>query len=238
LATFSFTLYEVFGYLLPGAVALCGFVIIYWSCFVHSIPLRIAAFQSGLLTWVAVTLVSYLLGHAAQAIGNMCFEGVEVSLLDLGRGSAPTWFRNRAQQDATQVLGLSSGEELHPKWVFRVLDEFAMQTGKEGDRDIFVYREGFYRGTALSLFFLSAALLLRTFVPGTSLLFGAQPFSVSWPELLVTAIATGAIGYLFVRRYRRFAENRVTRAVLAALIARSATAESVTVNSKMSHPET
>ena len=214
---FSFTLYEVFGYVFPGGIALLAFVVLYWAFFVPGVPLGIATFQPGLVTWVSVIAASYVLGHAAQAVGNIFFRGPEKSALASETGGAPQWMRESAQRVAGEILKVSS-VHLEPRWIFRALDEYALQIGKDGDRDMFVYREGFYRGTTLSLFFLSAALLVRLFVPGASIQFTKGLFHISFLELFVTAVITGGIGYLFVRRYQRFAEYRITRAVLAALV--------------------
>ncbi|MBZ5696771.1 MAG: hypothetical protein LAN36_15605 [Acidobacteriia bacterium] len=150
----TFTLYEIFGYAMPGGVALLALLIFYWALFVPRMALGIAHFQVGLVTWIAVTLASYILGHAVQGIANACFPSVERSVLDSQHGSAPHWMRERAQHAARAILGVTSEipSQLEPRWVFRALDEYALQNGKDGDREIFVYREGFYRGTALSLF--------------------------------------------------------------------------------------
>jgi uncharacterized membrane protein YjjP (DUF1212 family) len=98
------------------------------------------------------------------------------------------------------------------------LDEYSVQTGKPGDRDTFIYREGFYRGTSIALFVLSAAVLVRVAIPGSSIQFTKWLFCVSIWQGLLTAFIAAALALLFFQRYRRFAEYRVTRAVLAALI--------------------
>jgi hypothetical protein len=213
----AFTLYEVLGYLLPGGVTFFAFIVIYWALFVPGVPPGIASFQVGPVTWTAAILVSYILGHAAQAVGNLCFHGVESTLLAPQNGSAPKWMRERARQTASEILKVNS-DQLNPRWIFSTLDEYAVQTGKLGDRDLFVYREGFYRGTLLSLFFLSAAILVRMFVPSASIMFtkGLSPIS-RW-ELFTTAAVISGIGYLFLNRYKRFAEYRVTQSVIAAIV--------------------
>ncbi|MGP8141060.1 MAG: hypothetical protein ACLQBU_04240 [Terriglobales bacterium] len=104
----------------------------------------------------------------------------------------------------------------HP--LVRALDEYSVQAGELGDREIFVYREGFYRGTSIACFFLSIALLVRACVPGASIQFTKGLFYISTVELLLTAFIISGIGRMFVRRYRRFADYRITRAVLAALV--------------------
>jgi hypothetical protein len=209
----SFTLYEIFGYLLPGGIVFVAFVVLYWALFVPSFPLGIATFQVGLVTWVCVTLASYILGHAAQAVANEYFCVVEKTVLD----SQPAWMRERALQSARDLLQVAA-PEVESRWIVAALDEYTVQSGTAGDREIFVYREGFYRGMALSLFFLSLAIVVRMVFAGASIRFTKGLFLVSWPELFTTAAVIGGIGYLFLERYRRFAEYRITHAIVAALV--------------------
>jgi hypothetical protein len=80
---FTFTLYEIFGYLLPGGVTLVALILLYWALFVPTVPLGIASFQPGLGTWTIILLVSYVLGHGVQAVGNKLLRGIETSALAL-----------------------------------------------------------------------------------------------------------------------------------------------------------
>lgn len=78
------TLYEVFGYLLPGAVSLCGLGIVAWSCFWPAATL--APPNASAPFWVTIGLIAYLLGHLTQALGNLvsCGWKPEVELLSEG----------------------------------------------------------------------------------------------------------------------------------------------------------
>ncbi len=201
---------------MPGAITLHGILVLYWAFFVPRVPLGFATYQPGLVTWAALVVASYLLGHAVQGVANVVLKGVEDAALS-SSGTAPQWMRERAAQLAGKLLAVGL-VEIKPGWVVRTLDEYSVQAGELGDRDIFVYREGFYRGTSIALFFLSVALLVRAWIPGASIQFTKGLFYISTVELLFTALITSGIGRMFVRRYRRFAEYRVTRAVLAALV--------------------
>jgi hypothetical protein len=217
----AFTLYEVFGYLMPGGVTLLAFLVLYWAVLVPGVPIGIATFQMGIVTWVAVAFASYLLGHATQGVSNLIFStSIEDAVLNTETGSAPKWMRDCAKQAANEILKITGTVDFGGRWTFRTLDEFAVQTGQAGDRDIFVYREGFYRATSISLLFLCGALIVRLLVPGACIQFTHWLFHISFWELLMTAAVSGGIGYLFVGRYRRFADYRITRAVLAALVLR------------------
>jgi hypothetical protein len=216
LGNLTFTLYEVFGYLLPGFVALHGILVLYWAFFVPSVSLEFPPYQLGLVTWTALVVASYLLGHAVQGVGNALLNGAEDAALS-SSGTAPQWMRERAAQLAGKLLALGS-TEIKPVWVVRTLDEYSVQAGEVGDRDMFVYREGFYRGTAIAIFFLSVALLVRAWIPGASIQFTKGVSCISTRQILSIALITSGVGRIFVRRYRRFAEYRITRAVLAAFV--------------------
>lgn len=218
LGNLAFTLYEVFGYLLPGGLALLAILVLYWALFVPGVPLGIATYQPSLITWTTVAIASYLLGHAVQGIRQILAGEVEEEAV------SPTdnaWMREPAIDLAKQLAGIEAPQQLTLRWAVRVLDEYSVQSGKPGDRDVFVYREGFYRGCAIALFFLTLALLVRFFVPGSSIQFTKGLFHVSGSQILLTALITAIAGRIYVRRYRRFAEYRVTRAILAALVLRN-----------------
>ena len=217
LGNLAFTLYEVFGYLLPGGVTLLAFLLLYWALLVPRVPLGIATYQPGLVTWTAVVIASYLLGHAVQGVRQLLGGPIEDEALS---GTDKAWMQQLAINSAAKLVGIEA-QQLNLAWAVRVLDEYSVQAGKQDDRDVFVYREGFYRGCAIALFFLTLALLVRFFVPGSSIQLTKGLFYVSGSQILSTAVITSLAGRLYVRRYRRFAEYRVTRAILAALVIRN-----------------
>jgi hypothetical protein len=213
-SNFAFTLYEIFGYLMPGSLALAGFAVVYWALFVPDIPLGVSAFAPDIATWALVIAGGYVLGHAVQAIGNLILRQVERKAIEMA--NAPL-LRKSALDSASKIFGVEP-KDIEPRWAFRILDEYTVQKGQSGDRDMFLYREGFYRGTCIALFFLAASLILRSAISGASIQFWHWRMSVSVTELVTTALLIGGLGWLFLRRYRRFAEYRVTRAILSALV--------------------
>lgn len=218
MGSFAFTLYEVFGYLIPGGVALLGFALLYWSLFASRVPLAIATLQPGVGSSTVIVVLAYVIGHAVQAVGNKIFRHVEATALTMP-GAAN--IRDRARETAGELIGIVP-EQLEPRWVYRILDEYAIQKGQPGDRDMFIYREGFYRGTSTALFFLSATLLVRLVSPGAAIQFPKWVFPVSFLPLVLTACIVAWLGLLLFHRYKRFADYRVTRAVLSAMVIRQA----------------
>jgi len=214
LQNFAFTLYELFGYLLPGSVALLALTMLYWALFVPSVPLGIAAFQLSLGAWTVIVVISYALGHAAQALGNKLLGHIEKTAEKTGVTDV---VNQRAHEATAELLGIPV-ERVTAKWAYRTLDEYAFQTGKPSDREIFIYREGFYRGTCIALFFLSLTLLIRLVIPGASIQFTKWLYPVSVWQFLLTAAITAALAWLFLQRFKRFVSHRVTRAILSGLV--------------------
>jgi hypothetical protein len=214
LENFALTLYELFGYLLPGGIALLGFTVLYWTLFVPQLPLGIGGFSPGVALWTGIVVVSYVLGHAAQAVGNKALRSVEAAALAM---QGETWMREHSRKVASDLIHVAPND-LSPRWIYRILDEYAVQVGRPGDRDMYIYREGFYRGTCIALFFLSATLLARTVVPGAAIQFAKWRFPITYWQLFITALVLASLGWLFLQRYKRFCDYRVTRAALAALV--------------------
>lgn len=214
LNNFVFTLYEIFGYLIPGSVAFSGFATLYWALFNRQGPLRPESFNPQLGTWIILLGTCYVLGHAVQALGNKLLRKTEESALEME--SSPE-VRIPARKAAASILKQDE-EGLKAKWVYRVLDEYAVQNGIAGDRDMFIYREGFYRGTCVALFLATISLVIRAAVPGSSVVYANWSVNVAWNEFAVSIGIVGGLGFLFYQRYCRFVQYRITRAALAALV--------------------
>src|SRR5260221_13796098 len=63
------TLYDVFGYLLPGAIIVVGLGVLFWTLFWPTAPLVIRT-DPPVSVVVCSVLIAYLAGHLGQGIGN------------------------------------------------------------------------------------------------------------------------------------------------------------------------
>jgi hypothetical protein len=123
LNNFVFTLYEIFGYLIPGSVAFSGLATVFWALFNRQGPLRPESFNPQLGTWVILLGTCYVLGHAVQALGNKFFRKTEECALEME--SSPE-VRIPARKAAASILKQDEAG-LKAKWVYRALDEYAVQ---------------------------------------------------------------------------------------------------------------
>jgi hypothetical protein len=98
-------------------------------------------------------------------------------------------------------------ENLKPREFFNLCDQTLIHHESPGEREIFVYREGFYRGTCVGFLILTIALLVRSFSrPILIDIFGIT--TELWRRHVVFAAFVGLLAaFLSFRRYSRFAEH-------------------------------
>jgi hypothetical protein len=217
------TLYEVFGYLIPGMVNLWALVILYWALF---FPAQIVAVDipTGEL-WVAFLVVAYIAGHMAQAVGNLveqkCLKPVEQLVIE---NTAPDRLP-QAVVDACKVkateLTKADMANAHPRLLYRVCDDAVIRSGKIGEREVYVYREGFYRGIFISFSVMAVAcvaLCIRLFwVTERQVMLAKVQWGVTQWQLVFFAAVSVIWAWLSFRRYRRFGDYRTTHALLGFL---------------------
>jgi hypothetical protein len=211
----NFTLYEIFGYLMPGAIATAALAIFLWAIFHGDSILPLSFWRLSPTGLLALLFVAYVLGHLVQALGNPLLKGAEKRLMSDENPAAVI-----AKHRLTQLIqGVApTAVTIDYIWQQRVMDERCIQVGQQGDREIFTYREGFYRGSTVATALFCAGIAARMITGNLRLLIGDTVFSLSRYELGVL-LAISALGvWGLYRRFQRFSEYRVAR-VIAAFIA-------------------
>lgn len=122
-------------------------------------------------------MLSYFAGHLNQALGNlltMILPSPEKVALSKGLpGNLPDDLVQVARLKVSEMLGVDL-KNISPEWLFRICDEVLLQRGNCTDREIYQYREGFYRGLTLSFVVLAISLIVRAAIPGASLQIGQE----------------------------------------------------------------
>lgn len=205
----KFTIYEVLGYLFPGAVTAFGLAILFWSLFLPRVPFPMYK-QLNIADWVLISLAAYVCGHFTQALGNLLWYSAESHELAPGKSATA----DVARKSVAVMLGVEP-QSIEPKSLFGFCDEYMVQKGQIGDRDIFVYREGFYRGSTVALLLLSLAVAARLVAPYPSVKFADYIFFVSRPQLTVLLSVLLGSALLAYKRFMRFGAYRVNHAITA-----------------------
>ena len=147
----QFTLYEVFGYLLPGAVLTGGIAVVFWAAF---FPQAVIDFDiKSVEVWGTFLALAYVSGHIAQGIGNAIVRQF-VSAEDHAINAVlDKEIVDACKAKAKELTGADTAK-ITPRWLYRLCDDAVIRSGKIGERDVYIYREGFYRGTLVGTVFL------------------------------------------------------------------------------------
>src|SRR6266581_2969442 len=160
LNSINLTLYEVFGYLLPGLVALLGFAVLIWTLFYAHLVLNLSSSPSQGF-YILLLLAAYFCGHMMQSIGNSVFDkSYEQECLKAVSGEHIVQLEKHSYWRRVLILvGLSKSqprclpdnivkcikgkvgkalgtkmEDVHPSVLFAICDEWLVQSDKRGDR--------------------------------------------------------------------------------------------------------
>lgn len=213
------TLYDIFGYLLPGVVFFLGVAILFWTVLFPHTPLIINKLTTEI--WILCLFLAYFSGHMAQALGNL-LDGFlpsneKLALAKKRQDNLPVEIIQEAKLKVGALLNCDL-KNISAQWLYNICDEAVVQFGCTEDREIYQYREGFYRGLIVSLFVFSLSLILRTVVPVASVKLSDVSQVITWPVLLFFIIISFTGVYFFYIRYRRFAKYRITRTIIAFLV--------------------
>lgn len=211
------TLYDVFGYFIPGCVALVAIYLIAWRTV---LPTHQDWSSISSLGWTIVAGVAYVFGHILQALANVLYrlvwknpeQGIlaDVSLI-------PSNVLAIAQEAARRAIHLSENDDVDMKTLYEIMDHYTQQHGKTDSRDIYIYREGFYRG--LSAGFLLLAIASFVHMTGGQTIAAAFGGSIALtrPFMGFVAALSVIMALLGISRYQRFTIYRVKNCLFSFL---------------------
>lgn len=206
----NLTLYEIFGYLLPGGIASLAVGMVFYLTTMSDAMIYIPEMSKTLA--VILIAIAYFSGHVVQAIGNIIFKKIHYSAHAL----PPSLIEN-TKSTLAQLHGIDTSN-MDPHLLYSLCDAFLVQNGNVGDRDIFQYREGFYRGVSVSCIFLFVASILMLWHG----IFRVRWFTycdltiTPWMFLFFSIVSImGAV--LFYWRYKRFANYKIVQVVTGVL---------------------
>ncbi len=200
----KFTLYELLGYLAPGIVGLLALALVVWAAFLPITPFTVTNYSLTKESIALLVFAAYALGHLIQGLCNF-HPSTEKSAKEKGHHSVLV---------ASARKGLSSrcGIELGHYDVGQIAalaQTSLLNTGKTDDFDVFLYREGFYRGSSAAYLLLSGACVFRDFRGQTTLNFSGKVYTLGHAPLVFAAALSLLFAIVFYRRYIRFGTYRL-----------------------------
>ena len=214
------TLYDIFGYLLPGSIILIAVVILFWSLFWPSAPLALIA-DVPTLAITGLVFSAYLAGHLGQGIGNFIEKLPSVKRkieTDLPLSAE----LSQLLRDAVAARFGERARSLNPKDLALLCDQALICAGSPGEREIFVYREGFYRGNCVALALLGLTLMLRLVCSPAVIYVADARIEIHRSQLALAAVIAAFGTWLSFLRYLRFGRHK-NAACLARFLALATT---------------
>lgn len=207
----NLTLYEVFGYLLPGAISAAAIVVLFYLTTIFENQIYIPD-ATKTIAFIAV-IISYYSGHIVQAIGNMIFKWIHDPEQEVFKNNG-TLHVDTIKLVENKLISLYSIQNLSPALIYRLCDAYVVQYGNIGDREMFQYREGFYRGLSVSCMLLSVACLCMLFANPVKVLWDNHCIAVVDRKMFTFLMFLSFIGtIMFFNRYKRFADYKIVQAV-------------------------
>ncbi len=217
------SLYDLFGYFIPGFFGSIGLWLIIAPFAGAEAGTDLSAINNPILFSVAV-IVMYTFGHVLQAVGNALPFGSGIDMdevLTSGKNGS------RELLSVTTLAAINNSlrdhfnvtlAQLPPRDRFALIDEARVLAPREGDREVYIYHHGFYRGMLVASSVLGIGLLVALFTGQICVVGNGLSWCITRGSItLIFAVLVGStIAFWF--RLRRFAEYRLVRAAMLWLI--------------------
>ncbi len=194
------TLYDVFGYLLPGYVALLALSIIE-STFVGTWLLSLSLLSAHALPFA---VVAYFLGQLSHAVAAAVTESRRHrALIQAPRGRLSPKLSHAVRSELARAYGsaddfLADDDRLE---AYLLADAYVSAAGSGADRDVLVAREGFFKQSIVA-FVLVAAVLTAGAVAGGIRLQPRPGAMISIPVSWTAGTALSTFGAVYLLRLR------------------------------------
>jgi hypothetical protein len=151
----SLTLYDVFGYIVPGYVMLLVASLVE-STFGNTTFLSIASATGNVLLSI---IAAYFLGNICHSLGSLFREWHPAWFADRGlRLSDPLFHKVRKAAKEAYGIELKQDEKLSTLETFILADSYVVASGGSTERDVYLAREGFFKASMVAFGLLSAVL--------------------------------------------------------------------------------
>jgi len=209
------TIYDIVGYFFPGVVSLFG---VYLILCPYLMPLEHYWIVITLVKWCILGLSAYIAGHCIQGIANWLDKllrstsGVD-QILSARSGSVAV---KTATRHLSSIINVKE-EEIKSQMLYEIMDSYVVQKGKTEIRDIYVYREGFYRGLCVAYVIVAIGILIRLLSCHCYKVFGGR-ISLTNTLLYCFLVPSVFAIVIFYQRFRRFETYRINFALHSFLV--------------------
>jgi len=162
---------------------------------------------------VLILSLVYLIGHIVQGIGNIC-ERLPIVRKQLREKSPLSADLTKRIREAAVARFGAVAADLKIHELSQLCDQTLVHHGSFGEREIFTYREGFYRGCMVGFAFLSLALLVFALRTETALNLGDYLIKPGRIPTLLVSFLGACCAWIAFERFMRFGQHRIRSCLL------------------------
>ncbi len=204
--------YHLLGYLLPGMIILSAMILLFWTLFWPTLPLQLPG-NMQVLPLIALLLLAYPAGYLGQAMSSFLEKFPKPK--QVFQGSLPLYpelyplFRRAVARRFGESTKL-----LTPKELYELCNQVLIIHGTERGREIYIWRESFYRSNAVAFFLLTLSLTIRLMGADVFLIFANMKMEIGKGGLALAALITALGTWAAYRRYVTFCRYRLSSCFL------------------------
>jgi hypothetical protein len=211
----SISIFDLFGYILPGFVCITAIAILISST-VNESNLLISNLSS---SWITLTIAAYYLGQLCHRIGSL-FKVKFPKLFRSGdKGiSDHLYYHLRNSLADSCKLELKDDQKINTLETYILAESVVVASGRTEERDSLMAREGFHKSSMIAFGLLSIILIMVTFMEGVKLSLSAD-FIIhtnNWQAALMI-LSSLLFTIMFRQGYIFYNRLKITNILLLAL---------------------
>lgn len=188
------SLYEIFGYALPGTISLIALQILF--CILNDCS---TFFPESIQNYFILIIVAYFLGHANQSIGNLFHDYLQQPII------------NKYNSEIRRVCLKLTEKSLPGKKALKMLHNLAIKKNFTIVHiDTFIEREAFYRGSTIGFLLLTLILCLSLFCNDLNFIFQEFVIIINLKQKLALIVLSVIFTILFYKRYIRYLNYKIS----------------------------
>ncbi len=212
----TISLFDLFGYILPGFLTLITVILLISTLFDDSL-MTISALSSN---WVFTTIIAYFFGQICHSIGSWV------------KDKKPNWFKSKNDKRLSDPLyyhvrnslvkscklELEEKQKIDSLETYILAESYVVANGKTNERDSLLAREGFHKTSMIAFAILTLVLSITLFFGGAKI--NISPNNISYANIWQTStlvLLSLLSTLIFRRRFIFFNQLKITNILLLAL---------------------
>ncbi len=222
MSLFRLTLYELFGYLVPGLFCFLSVALLGWTGFTLDLGLHGSVHLSA-IQCVAFLLISYILGASVHSLAEwlygsrwICRVG-PATVFSRGTGGVHRELLEKLEEVIERRF-LVRVQGLGDRWKWRICEESLFLSGHWSQQERYQYRMGFYRTMSVVFLIVGLCIVAQSLVLNLAIRFGGERVVLPRLVSVLGGLFLLLLAFLSRWQYERYFRFRLESALLGLVV--------------------